>query len=184
MAKKTKRTRPRAQRPFIVGVANDLSEYVSIRVYANDANDAEETIGEMLSRGELTTLQFEHGDDREGPYTCDVRSPEADDRVEYTVRDGQLISPQPPAFKLKCPHCAYDGKEPSEHGGTFRLLSDTTIWREILRVRRAKKDQPRTLVVEGFSHKYDEDSEKNDRIECRGCLKEFELPQNLPVDYI
>jgi hypothetical protein len=113
-----------------------------------------------------------------------VRKPEPDDQVEYTVKDGQLINPTPRTFKLKCPYCGYEGKEPSEHGGTFRLLSDTTIWREIVRVRPAKKDQPRTLVVEGLSDKYDEDPEMNDRIECRACLKEFDLPKDLPVDYI
>ena len=100
------------------------------------------------------------------------------------IKDGQIIQPKPQAFKLQCPHCEYDGKEPSEHGGTFRLLSDTTIWREIVRVRPPKKGQPRTLIVEGLSDKYDEDPEKNDRLECRACLKEFDLPKTLPVDYI
>ena len=47
-----------------------------------------------------------------------------------------------------------------------------------------KKGQPRTLIVEGLSDKYDEDPEKNDRLECRACLKEFDLPKTLPVDYI
>jgi hypothetical protein len=178
-----KRRKPRLK-PFIVGVANDLSEYASVRVFAPDAGEAEETVSEMLKGGELTQLEFERGDDREGPYACDVREEESDDQVEITIKDGQIIQPKPQAFKLQCPHCGYDGKEPSEHGGTFRLLSDTTIWREIVRVRPAKKAQPRTLVVEGLSDKYDEDHEKNDRLECRACLKEFDLPKDLPVDYI
>jgi hypothetical protein len=178
-----KRRKPRLK-PFIVGVANDLSEYASVRVFAPDAGEAEETVSEMLKGGELTQLEFERGDDREGPYTCDVREEESDDQVEITIKDGQIIQPKPQAFKLQCPHCGYDGKEPSEHGGTFRLLSDTTIWREIVRVRPAKKARPRTLIVEGLSDKYDEDPEKNDRIECRACLTEFDLPKDLPVDYI
>jgi len=171
------------KRPFIVGVANDLSEYASVRVFAESASNAEDTISAMLRRGELQMLEFERGDDIEGPYTCDVNEDEGDQTyVELTVRDGAVLPTKP--FKLQCPHCGYTGKEPSEHGGTFRLLSDTTVWREIIRVRRAKGDQPRTLVAEGLSDKYDEDPEKNDRIECRACLKEFPLPKDLPVDYV
>jgi hypothetical protein len=184
MAKPTRKRRQPTQKPFIVGVANDLSEYASVRIFAESASDAEDAISKMLHRGELTMLEFERGDDREGPYTCDVREEESDDQVEITIRDGQIIQPKPQNFKLQCPYCGYDGKEPSEHGGTFRLLSDTTIWREIVRVRPAKKGQPRTLIVEGLSDKYDEDPEKNDRLECRACLKEFDLPKTLPVDYI
>jgi hypothetical protein len=183
MAKPTRKRRQPTQKPFIVGVANDLSEYASVRVFAESASDAEDTISEMLHRGELTMLEFERGDDREGPYACDVCKDEGDHKyVDLTVKDGAIIPPKP--FKLRCPHCGYTGKEPSEHGGTFRLLSDTTIWREIVRLRPSKNDQPRTLVVEGLSDKYDEDPEKNDRMECRACLKEFDLPKDLPVDYI
>jgi len=178
----TKSKRPRLF-PFIVGVANDLSEYASIRVFAENASVAEDIISEMLDRGELNMLEFERGDDREGPYTCDVSKDDGDQTdVEITVKDGAVVPAKP--FKLQCPHCRYTGKKPSQHGGTFRLLSDTTIWREIIRVRPAKEDQPRTLVAEGRSDKYDEDEEKNDRIECRACLKEFPLPKNLPVDYV
>jgi hypothetical protein len=178
----TKPRKPR-QKPFIVGVANDLSEYGSIRVFAESPSIAEDIISEMLDRGELNMLEFERGDDREGPYTCDVSKDEGDQPgVELTVKDGAIVPAKP--FKLQCPHCRYAGKEPSEHGGTFRLLSDTTIWRQIIRVRSAKGDQPRTLVAAALSDKYDEDPEKNDRIECRACLKEFPLPKNLPVDYV
>lgn len=186
MAKPTSRKpRQTAQKPFIVGVANDLSEYASIRIFAQSANDAEHTVSEMLDRGELNSLEFEPGDDREGPYTCDVRAEENhDDQVDLTIKDGKIVQPKAKPFKLICPHCGYDGKEPSEHGGTFRLLSDTTIYREIVRVRPAHKGEPRTLIVEGLSDKYDEDPEKNDRLECRGCLKEFDLPKDLPVDYV
>jgi hypothetical protein len=170
------------QKPYIVGVANDLTEYASVRVFARSADEAESLISEMLDRGELNSLEFEPGDDREGPYTCDVRVDDEDVQVNLTIKDGKILKPKP--FKLICPHCGYDGKEPSEHGGTFRLLSDTTIYREILRVRPARKDEPRTLIVEGLSDKYDEDPEKNDRLECRACLKEFDLPKDLPVDYV
>ena len=47
-----------------------------------------------------------------------------------------------------------------------------------------EKGQPRALIVEGLSDKYDEDPETNDRLECRACLKEFPLPKDLPVDYV
>jgi len=150
MAKPTARKRRQSsQKPYIVGVANDLSEYASVRVFAKSARDAEDTISEMLQRSELDMLEFERGDDREGPYTCDVSEDEGDQTyVELTVKNGAIVPRKP--FKLECPHCGYDGKEPSEHGGTFRLLSDTTIWREIIRVRPAKNDEPRTLIVEGL----------------------------------
>ena len=171
--------------PFIVGVANDLTEYASIRIFARTADEAESMVGEMLDRGELNSLHFEPGGDREGPYTCDVRAEERnDDVIDLTIKDGKIVQLKAKPFKLICPHCDYDGKEPSEHGGTFRLLSDTTIYREILRVRTARKDEPRTLIVESLSDKYDEDPEKNDRLECRACLKEFDLPKDLPVDYV
>lgn len=171
-------------KPFTVEVANDLSEYASVRVFATDFSDAEDIVKAMLDRGELTMLEFERGDDREGPYTSDVREAEDDDQFDVTIKDGKIIEPKAKPFKLICPHCGYDGKTPSENGGTFRLLSDTTIWREIIRVRPPRKGEPRTLIVEGLSDKYDEDPEKNDRLECRACLSEFTLPKDLPVDYV
>src|SRR5712692_2114453 len=101
----TTQRKPRKPRlkPFIVGVANDLSEYASVRVFAPDSDEAEDTVSELLRRGELTALEFERGDDREGPYTCDVREEESDDQVEITIRDCQVIQPKPQNFKLQCP---------------------------------------------------------------------------------
>lgn len=184
MATATKRKRQPAQKRFIVRIGNDLSEYADVRVNATDTTEAEEIVSELLEAGKLTALEYERGDDREGPYTCDAWKDEGDEQVQGTIKNGELVLPTPANFELKCPHCGYDGKEPSEHGGTFRYLSDTTIWREIVRLRQTKKGQPRTLIVEGLSDKYDEDPEKNDRLECRACLKEFDLPKNFPVDFI
>ena len=168
-------------RPFIVGVANDLSEYASVRIYARDSSDAEDSINEMLDRGQLSMLEFEHGDDREGPYTCDVRDDDKDTSVDLTVRHGQVIQPR---FKLKCPHCGYDGKEETKHGGTFRYLTDITSYRDILRFTQTTKDKPASLSVEGRYETYDEDEEKNDRLECRSCLEEFSFPKSLEVEFI
>src|SRR5260221_13645625 len=120
MAKPTRKRRQPNQKPFIVGVANDLSEYASVRVFAESASDAEDTISEMLHRGELTMLEFERGDDREGPYTCDVREEESDDQVEITIRDGQTIQPKPQNFKLQCPYCGYGSTQAKKHL-SFRL---------------------------------------------------------------
>jgi hypothetical protein len=79
---------------------------------------------------------------------------------------------------LTCPHCDYDGKEDTQHGGTFRYLSDQTAWREIIRWNKKR------MIVEGRSDTYDDDQETNDRIECRACLKQFPLPTGLDIEFI
>ena len=181
MPKRNDKTRRPQVQPFIIAVGRDLTEYAYVRVFAADSNEAESVVNEMLERDQLSMLEYTPGDDRESPYTADF-SDDDGTNVDLTIRNGQVV--QSPRFKLVCPHCNYDGKEPSENGGTFRLLSDTTIYREIVKLQRPKKGEPQTLIVEGFSDKYDEDPEKNDRIECRSCLEEFPLPKSLPVNYV
>ena len=98
-----------------------------------------------------------------------------------TIRNGVPICPPAPT-KLTCPYCNYDGEKPTEHDGTFRYLADVTTWREIIRL---KKDEPNpTLIIEGLSNKYDEDEEKNERLECRACLSEFPIPAGLTTDFL
>lgn len=88
---------------------------------------------------------------------------------------------QPPAGdELRCPHCGYDGKEETPEG-TFRILSDETIYREVN--GEALTASKKTLLVESVSQRYDEDDEKRDRVECRSCFGEFPIPAGLNVDY-
>lgn len=88
---------------------------------------------------------------------------------------------QPPAGdKLRCPHCGYDGEEETPEG-TFRILSDETIYREV--IGEAVTARKQTLLVESVSQRYNEDEEKRDRVECRSCFGEFPIPGGLNVDY-
>lgn len=82
------------------------------------------------------------------------------------------------ASQLRCPFCRYQGKKESPHGGTFRYLTDETTWRDITQL----KDN--ILTVEGKSDHYNEDPEKNDRIECRKCLAEFRLSPTIEVEFV
>lgn len=85
----------------------------------------------------------------------------------------QTLLPTIVAGKLTCPHCSYQGDQPSAHGGTFRYLADVTTWRDVVKLKG------RDLVVGGLSKRYDEDEERNDRLECRNCLSEFALIPDL-----
>ena len=90
----------------------------------------------------------------------------------------------PTADSLKCPHCQFDGSEETDNGGTFRYLSNVTAWREIVRVRRSRRNKPQTIIVDGLFHTYDEDEETNERIECRKCLGEFLLAKTVEVEFV
>jgi hypothetical protein len=48
----------------------------------------------MIHRGELLMLEFERGDDREGPYTCNVQSDNGDQNdIELTIKNGKVTDP-------------------------------------------------------------------------------------------
>jgi hypothetical protein len=188
MATKTPKKRQRHSSPktsnektFIVRIAKDLSEYADVAVTAADASEAEEIVANLLSKeSQLDDLNYEAGDDREGPYTCDSWESDGADQVALTIRNGVPIFP-PARTKLTCPYCKYDGEKPAEHGGYFRYLADVTTWREIIRLKKSKPNP--TLIIEGLSDKYDEDEEKNERIECSACLREFPIPAGLKTDF-
>jgi|GEM_PF-2211178 hypothetical protein len=78
---------------------------------------------------------------------------------------------------LRCPHCNYNGKKETENGQCFRYLSDQTTWREVVRLKRG------ILLIQGYSEIYGEDSESNERLECRSCLAEFPIPPSLEADF-
>jgi hypothetical protein len=181
--KRRQRSSPKTsnETTFIVRIAKDLSEYADIAVEAADANQAEEIVTELLSKpSKLDDLNYEAGDDRERPYTCDSWESDGADLVALTIRNGVPIFP-PASAKLTCPYCDYDGEGPTEHGGTFRYLAEVTTWRKIIRLKKGKPNP--TLIIEGLSDKYDEDEEKNERIECRACLREFPVPAGLKTDF-
>jgi hypothetical protein len=154
-----------------------------VRCFATSAVEAENIIAALLERRELSNLRYDPGDDREGPYTCNVDDDHGDQHwIETTIKAGKIVPLLP--FKLQCPHCKYDGREETRHGGTFRYLTDQTTYRDITRFVRARNGSGPRLKVEGTSELYYEDEEKNDRLECRSCLKEFPFPKSLKIEFI
>jgi hypothetical protein len=93
-----------------------------------------------------------------------------------TIKKTVLSTKQPPAT-LRCPHCKYNGKRPTENGQGFRYLSDQTTWREVSSFKDA------TLNVNSWYEVYDEDHETNERLECRSCLNEFPIPHGVETEF-
>ena len=85
---------------------------------------------------------------------------------------------------LKCPHCNYDGAATTESGGTFRYLEDVTSYHEVIRFEPAAKGQPGRLYITDNWDLYLEDSARNQRLECRKCMREFKLPKNYKIEYV
>jgi hypothetical protein len=88
-------TKPRKKKrkPFIVGVAQDLSEYATVQVDAIDSSEAEEIVSDLLEQEKLTELEYTRGDDREGPYTCDSSEKEADQFANCIIKGDRIIFP-------------------------------------------------------------------------------------------
>jgi hypothetical protein len=112
-------TKPRKKKtkPFIVIIAQDLSEYAHVQVDANSSEEAEEIVSDLLEQGQLTALQYQPGDDREGPYTSDASEKEADYPVECVIKGARIIfptqsktpTPTPATGPLTaCPQCGAD----------------------------------------------------------------------------
>ena len=72
--------KPRKQRTesFIVQIAQDLTEYAEVEVFATSSTEAEELVSTLLRQGKLNNIDFQPGDDRDGPYTCDSRKNEGE----------------------------------------------------------------------------------------------------------
>src|SRR5438132_11032391 len=82
------------EKTFIVRIAKDLSEYADIAVEAADASQAEEIVADLLSKpSKLDDLNYEAGDDREGPYTCDSWERDGTDQIALTIRSEVAILP-------------------------------------------------------------------------------------------
>jgi len=96
---------------------------------------------------------------------------------DWTIVKQTVLSTRRPSVALRCPHCNYNGKRPTENGQGFRYLSDQTTWRQVI----SFKD--RTLLVNSWSEVYDEDDERNERLECRSCLAEFPIPTGIETDF-
>jgi len=185
MATKTPSERQRKassknEKTFIVRIARDLSEYVDVGVITADCR-AEEIVSDLLNDSKLGDLRYEAGDDREGPYTCDSWESDGADHVDCIIKDGTPTFTPP--SNLICPYCHYNGDNPTEHGTGFRYLADATTWREIIGIEQPKRESSPTLAILSPSENYDEDEEKNERIECRACLSEFPIPSGLKTDF-
>ena len=73
-------TKPRKRRTesFIVQIAQDLTEYAEVEVFATSSTQAEDLVSTLLRQGRLNNIDFQRGDDRDGPYTCDSRKNEGE----------------------------------------------------------------------------------------------------------
>src|SRR5258708_16556498 len=90
-------TKTSNEKTFIVRIAKDLSEYADVAVEAADASEAEEIVTDLLSKpSQLDDLNYEGGDDREGPYTCDSWQTAGADQLALTIRHGAPILPPAP----------------------------------------------------------------------------------------
>ena len=187
MATKTprKRRRPassKKEKIFVVRIARDLSEYADVAVITTDTGRAEEIVSDLLHDSSLPDLEYEAGDDREGPYTCDSWESDGADQVACIIKNGAPVLTPPPS-KLICPYCQYRGDNPTEHGTGFRYLADATTWRQIIGIEQTKTERGSTLAILSPYENYEEDEEKNERIECRACLREFPIPAGLGTDF-
>jgi hypothetical protein len=114
--------------------------------------------------------------------SMDLDPPELDELINRAETDWTRIkenffSANQPPKTLLCPHCEYDGKKETENGQGFRYLSNQTTWREVHNYKKG------ILLIEGRSEVYDEDTETNERLECRSCLSEFPIPPGIETDF-
>src|ERR1044072_9200227 len=98
-------------KPFLVTVANDLSEYAVLRCFTRNADEAEKLVEAMLGQGKLSALPYKSGDDREGPYVSDVDNDAQNQLADAIIKNGKILPPEP--FKLQCRQGGYDGGEES-----------------------------------------------------------------------
>lgn len=108
--------RRKKKKPFIVMVAQDLSEYSHVQVDATSSDEAEEIVSDLLEQGQLTQLEYERGDDREGPYTSDASEKEDDQTVNCIIKNGRVTfptRPKPPLLKATGPEIESD--EPTSY---------------------------------------------------------------------
>jgi len=79
------------EKTYVVRVARDLSEYADVAVSTTDSSAAEEIVSDLLEGDKLDNLNYESGDDREGPYTCDSWEKEEDEQVDCTIENGTPV---------------------------------------------------------------------------------------------
>lgn len=79
------------EKTYVVRVARDLSEYADVAVSATDSSAAEEIVSDLLEGDKLDNLNYERGDDREGPYTCDSWEKEEDELVACAIEKGTPV---------------------------------------------------------------------------------------------
>jgi hypothetical protein len=112
-------TKPRKKKTktFIVLVAQDLSEYANVQVDATTSEEAEEIVSDLLDQGQLIKLEYQRGDDREGPYTCEASEKEEDQTVDCIIKNNRIIFPTKPKDPIPsratgpltaCPQCGAD----------------------------------------------------------------------------
>src|SRR6266498_4539867 len=112
-------TKPRKKKTktFIVLVAQDLSEYANVQVDATTSEEAEEIVSDLLDQGQLIKLEYQRGDDREGPYTCEASEKEEDQTFDCIIKNNRIIFPTKPKDPISpratgpltaCPQCGAD----------------------------------------------------------------------------
>ena len=151
--------------------ASTLEEY--LQFFADQAHRADLIIRAQISGEPLEVLRLFF------PWLGSDEPVNAADQVDALNELYDALQP-PTGDKLRCPHCGYGGEQETPEG-TFRILSDETIYREV--IGKAVTARKKMLLVESVSQRYDEDEEKRDRVECRSCFGEFPIPAGLNVDY-
>ena len=74
---------------FIVQIAQDHTEYAEVEVFATSSTEAEELVSTLLRQGKLNNIDFQRGDDRDGPYTCDSRKNEGE-TPDCVIKDNTI----------------------------------------------------------------------------------------------
>ncbi len=151
--------------------ASTLEEY--LQFFADHAHREDLIIRAQISGEPLEVLRLFF------PWLGSDEPVNAADQVDALNELYDALQP-PTGDQLRCPHCGYDGEEETPEG-TFRILSDETIYREV--IGEAVTARKKTLMVESVSQRYREDEEKRDRVECRSCFGEFPIPARLNVYY-
>ena len=116
--------------------------------------------------------------DYEEPSGADVIDEIAQLVEEKTLPDGKIKKLKAGAF-LVCPHCGHDGRKQGKNGRGFRYLEDVVNHREVKGF-----DKNGTLIVASLyelGEGYDDGD--NARVECRGCLGEFRIPESVMYDF-
>jgi|GEM_PF-3094565 hypothetical protein len=85
--------RKKRTKPYIVGLAQDLSEYAHVQVDATSSSEAEDIVSTFLAEGKLNKLDFSRGDYLGNPYTWATWEKEDDTAVDCIITNNSITFP-------------------------------------------------------------------------------------------